>query len=157
MFGILSLLIVACLKSILSLLCIYRCCNVSQDKYSSKFVMFVLFASCLSLPVPLATHRSAEKRRLGDCALGEGMYSQWATSGESLSGGRASCLPRWTSLTLHFYFRVDRFCRRRLQGRSHTQSDTCWAPSVTSSSLQPLINPAFPCGRSLRRRCWKKK
>lgn len=115
--------------------------------------MFVLFASCLLLPVPLFTHHSAEKRRLGDCALGEGMYSQW---GESFR--RPSLLPPWwTSLILHFSIQVHRFCRRRLQERSHTQSDTCRAPSVTSSSLHPLINPAFPCGRSLRRRCLKKK
>lgn len=52
---------------------------------------------------------------------------------------------------------IHRFCRRQLQDRSHTQSDTCWAPSVTSSSLQPLINPTFPCGRSLGRRRWKRK
>lgn len=46
-----------------------------------------LFASCVSLPVPLVTHRSAEERRLGNRALGEGMHSQRAANGESLSGG----------------------------------------------------------------------
>lgn len=51
-----------------------------------------LFASCVSLPVPLVTHRSAEERRLGNRALGEGMHSQRAANGESLSGGWASSL-----------------------------------------------------------------
>lgn len=78
---------------------------------------------------------------------------QW---GESFR--RLSLLPpTWPAIFMSFSIHVHCFCNRQLQERTHTQSDTCWAPSVTSSSLQPLINPAFPCGRSLRSRCWGKK
>lgn len=95
----------------------------------------------------LITHHSIEEWCLGDCALGEGMYPQSVTNGHFYQfGGRALEMKADHSFYLFFpphllsVLSVGEISHI-LNKCSHTVSDL--------SSIQPLINPAFPCGRSL--------
>lgn len=81
----------------------------------------------------LINHHSTEERCLGDCALGEGMYPQYATNDHfhwsvSYSSGAQKHIIYCTSLTITRCVHTD------------THSDP--------SSVHPLINPVFLCGQS---------
>lgn len=129
-------------------------CIVTWHKTNSRVCLSCVcrFTSSLWLPVPLVLHHSTEERCLGDCALGEGMCPQSVTNGENLFGDWALPVMITHSAFLFTSLVPAVVCWKRV---SHTIK--CTHTVCDLSSLQPLINPAFPCGRSLRRRCWRKE
>ena len=120
-------------------------CQVFR-KNSLSLSVYFLFLFELELPPPLITHHSIEKWCLGDRALGEGMYQEFITKvilqtvrsfSKSRTESRSFILPITTSVVLLSVREISHM----LHTNTHKQTHTLWP--------QPLINPAFPCGRSL--------